>query len=275
MIGSISGSSAGQALSSSKSDPVADSIRRQITALEKQKGEIEQNDKLTLEQKNEKKKELEAQIAALNQQLRQHEVQKREQEAKAQAEAIKERSERYEQEKPPEEQAQDVQRELSYGFALSESHLYAAKGAQSAYVAAKGQSALAEVQAKSYNGSGASPEAAAGSNSAMERALQYRGESFRKAAGAMERMGERLGDLYSDANKAEREEEAAAVRSPEENGENGAVPGAQEEQGVQETGALPGANRAAESDAAPGTREENRAERDDEERRKKHIDILL
>ncbi len=273
MVGSISGSGAGQALQAPKNDPVADSIRKQIAALKKQQGEVERNDKLSPEQKKEKQKELEAQIAALNQQLQQHEIQKREQEAKAQAEAIKARSEQYEREKPPEEQEQDVQRELSYGFALSESHLYSAKAAESAFVAAKGQKALADTQAKSYNGSNASPEAVAGSDSAMDRAMQFRGESARKATGAMSRMSERLGNLYREASKSEREEEESALRSPEEAGESGAAQGAPvaKDAAVRGAGALPEAKREDGEEAQDGDKKRE----SEEERRRKHVDILL
>ncbi len=274
MVGSISGSAspALQAPASNR-DPVADSIRKQIAALQKQKEEIGRNDKLTPEQKQEKQKEVEEQITALRQQLQQHEIQKRAQEAKKQAEAIKEQAEQYEKEKPPEEQAKDVQRELTYGFALSESHLYSAKGAQSAFVAAKGQNALAEVQAKSVNGSGASPEEAAGSSSAMDRAMSFRGESFKKATGAMQRMNERLGDLNRAASKSESEEELEAARSPEEANETGASEGASvaEDEAVQDA-VLPGANRA--DEAAKGDNGDKNRD-DEEERRRKHIDILL
>ena len=272
MVGSISGS-ASPALQApaSKSDPIADSIRKQIAALQKQKEEIGRSDKLTPEQKQEKQKEVEEQIAALKQQLQQHEIQKRAQETKEQAEAIKEQAERFEQEKPPEEQAKDVQRELTYGFALSESHLYSAKGAQSAFTAAKGQNALAEAQAKSFNGSSASPEAVAGSSGAMDRAMSFRGESFKKAAGAMGRMNERLGDLNRAASKNESEEEAGAAKASDEANETGAVQGApvSDSEDVAAEAALPGANRQDENVKGDKNRE------DEEERRRKHIDILL
>ncbi len=274
MVGSISGT-ANPALKApaQKGDPIAASLRKKIDACKQQLQELQGDKNISPEQKQEERKKLEAQLAELNNQLQQHEIQKRAQEAKEQAEAIKKQSEQYEQEKPPEEQEKDVQRELTYGFALSESHLYSAKGAQAAFVAAKGDKALADVQAKSFNGSNASPEEVAGSSGAMDRAMSFRGESFKKATGAMERMGERLGNLYRSASKAEGEEELEAVRSSEETVEPGTVidVGAPEDEAVL-SAAIPGAKRA-EEEAKGEIGDKNRE--DEEERRRKHIDILL
>ena len=256
-----------------KSDPVANSLRRKIDAVKEQLQNLEKDENLSPDKKREMRQKLEAQLAELSNQLQQHEIRKREQEAKAQAEAIKKQSERYEQEKPPEEQAKDAQRELSYGFALSESHLYSAKAAESAFIAAKGQNALADVQAKSYNGSSVSPETVAGADSAMDKAMQFRGESARKATGAMERMNERLGDLSRAASKSEREEEAEASNASEEaNGAEGVQGASVSQDGAVQGAAVPGAKR-----IDGDSKDENggKSRENEEERRKKRIDIFL
>ncbi len=103
--------------------------------------------------------------------------------------------------------------------------------------------------------------------------MQFRGESFKEATGAMERMGERLGNLYRAASKNESEEELDSARSSGETDETGAVqgdPAAQE--GAVQGAAIPGAERANE-DAKAKNGDQNRE--DEEERRRKHIDILL
>lgn len=68
---------AGKSNMQMQSDSVSKNIQNQIANAQKQLQEISTNEKMTLEQKMKKKQEIQQEIANLNQQLRQHQIEQR------------------------------------------------------------------------------------------------------------------------------------------------------------------------------------------------------
>ena len=62
------------AMPSKGTDPVSQSIQKQIADAQKQLQEISADDRLSVEDKMKKRQEIQQQITSLNQQLRQHEI---------------------------------------------------------------------------------------------------------------------------------------------------------------------------------------------------------
>ena len=78
---------AGRSGAGMTNDPVGKHIQDQIANVQKQMQELSANEDLTIEEKMKKRQELQQEIASLNQQLRQHEIEQRKEEQSKRASA--------------------------------------------------------------------------------------------------------------------------------------------------------------------------------------------
>ena len=76
------------AMPSKGTDPVSQSIQKQIADAQKQLQEISADDRLSVEDKMKKRQEIQQQITSLNQQLRQHEIDLRKEKQETAAEKM-------------------------------------------------------------------------------------------------------------------------------------------------------------------------------------------
>jgi len=138
IIGSISGADSNMQeagfVANMQTDPVSKSIQNQIANKQKELQELSSDDKMTPEEKMKKRQEIQQEISALNQQLRQHQITERRKQQEQQASA---------NHASPESQKQQALQSGQKGNSLSHASMQAMISADSSMKQAQVQGSVA------------------------------------------------------------------------------------------------------------------------------------